>query len=183
MSGQELERLEDDIADLLDVDVPVTFLDVVSVAERARGFVWLNDSTLAALVELHDAQHTTDGARTILAELLTSLVRRAEEERARGARTLRLIDSGKWARTRVGQTVTVALEGRRGGKGGWQLERVDGPATTEEQPRTSGDGFTTFSVRLDEVSTALVTFTETGLGPNDNPRRMELRLIAEPRAP
>src|SRR5512139_2031976 len=88
---------------------PVTFYDALSVVRPLRGDDDPAEPLLHALMALHDAEHTTDGARAVIADYLRALVRRQENQRRLASRPLTLKDQGKTVRAPVGTPLQLRL--------------------------------------------------------------------------
>jgi hypothetical protein len=107
-------------AELLRQDsTPTTFLDAMRLVRRATA---LDADELQALVELHDAPNTTDGAREVLADFLRGRALTMAHERANADRTLTLLDSGKMLRGRQGQVIKIQLDTRSHRGGIWEVK-------------------------------------------------------------
>lgn len=124
---------------LVDSPEPISFLDVVMLLRRSRQVGAPVNNELVALVALHDAPHTTDGARRILGEYLSGWAKRQQTQRDIGARTVLKRDSGKTARVAVGAAVRVELEARRSAGYRWEVEEIQGPGSCEPVVEAGAD--------------------------------------------
>lgn len=164
-------------------EVPVSFYDAVMVVQSARRRGELDEQELSALIALHDSPVSTDGARAVLKDYLSSCAQRMAAERERASRTLTMKDHGKVARARVGSSLVVALDERSGTGFRWEAERISGGA--EVTRLASSRGTAKIEVRITGPGRAHIWLVEqpppaTGARP-DTSRRFELYLVCEPR--
>jgi hypothetical protein len=183
-------------------DEPVTFHDAVVLVRQLRAQVQRSDppdEVLAALVVLHDAGHTTDGAREVFADYLRACVTRQESQRTLARRPVILRDSGKTARIPLGGRCELHLDERRAAgfrweigdrRGGINVCRVEGRQTLGQSRTGMDDAASTavFEVKPARTGMATVTLVERpppAGAPRDDleERRFELTVVVEPRPP
>jgi hypothetical protein len=146
---------------LVDSPEPISFLDVVMLLRRSRQVGAPVNDELVALVALHDAPHTTDGARGILGEYLSGWAKRQQTQRDLGARTVLKRDSGKTARVAAGSSVRVELEERRGAGYRWEVKEISGPGSCEPVVEAGADlARAVFTMKAPQPGTVRVILEE-----------------------
>lgn len=119
---------------LLHFPEPVSFLDAVMLVRHARKTGEPREEELRALITLHDAPHTTDGARDVLRDFLGGWAKRQARQRTLGARVLTARDTGKTARVTAGTTLVIELGERRGKGCRWEVLACEGPGECVRDP-------------------------------------------------
>lgn len=104
----------------------VSFYEALGVVQDARKHDSLDADVVQLLLQLHDAAHTTDGARTILADFLRGYQTRVQQQRFLGARPVTLKDHGKVTRVAPGATLVLLLDERRAAGFTWDVSAVSG---------------------------------------------------------
>ncbi|MBI5509189.1 MAG: hypothetical protein HY903_10585 [Deltaproteobacteria bacterium] len=158
------DRVESEIAALIESGGPISFYDAMGVVRSARAEGDLREPALAALIGLHDSNIATDGAREVLGEFLRVCAGRVQEERARAARTITLDDDGMTARATAGATLALTLDERAGSGHRWEVTKVQGPAYVDRLPRDPGGvaapPVARFRVRLPRAGLVQLSFAE-----------------------
>lgn len=169
---------------LLTGSEPVSFYDALTIVRQARG-TEPSEPLLRAMLDLHDAEHTTDGARTVLADYFRALARRQENQRRLASRPLTLKDHGKTARASVGSTLQLRLEERRSAGFRWQVETQSGGGKASRSPASHDFASTAvFDVKLHKTGELFLELFETPppTGAPDQrlqPRTFHLRVVIE----
>ena len=184
--GREEREIEGIAWRLVDSPEPISFLDVVMLLRRSRQLGSPGDDELMALVALHDAPHTTDGARRILGEYLSGWAKRQQTQRDLGARAVLKRDSGKTARVVAGASVRVDLEERRRAGYRWEVEEIKGPGSCARVVEAGGDlTRAVFALQAPQPGTVTVTLQERpppgrSAGDDEGGERFVLTLEVEP---
>jgi len=143
MIESDVRGIETIVRRLLASPEPISFLDAVMVIRHVRKTGDPFEREVQSLIHLHDAPHTTDGAREVLADFLSGWARKQELERLLGGRVIIARDTGKKARVSEGTTVVLEFTERRGKGYRWEVERCEGPgrctrdARSDETPSTA----------------------------------------------
>src|SRR5689334_459201 len=116
-----LSELTDMLAQLLQEAESVSFYETLTVTREARAHDELPEDVLHAMLVLHDAPQTTDGARDILSAFFKGYSTRLTTQRVLAARPIILKDSGKVARAQPGDTLLIRLDERRSAGYQWQV--------------------------------------------------------------
>ena len=111
----------DVIAGLLETSEPVSFYDAQTLIRQLRVQEDPPDLIIAALMQLHDADNTTDGAREVLADYLRGCAARQENQRLLAQRPITLRDSGKTARVLLGDRLELHLDEQRSAGYRWEV--------------------------------------------------------------
>lgn len=104
----------------------VSFYEALGVVQDARTHDSLDGNVIQLLLQLHDAPHTTDGARGILADFLRGYSARLLQQKSLGERPITLKDHGKIARVERGKTLVLLLDERRAAGFAWELSSASG---------------------------------------------------------
>ena len=123
-----MASLRDQAQILREDSAPTTFLDALRLTRHAKA---VDAADLQALVELHDAPSTTEGAREVLADFLRGRALSMAHERHQAERTLTIQDSGKMVRGRKGGVIRVQLETRSHRGGNWEVKNQTDNITWE----------------------------------------------------
>lgn len=112
MTGVTTDALQSLLGQWLTGASPVTFYDAAAVIQPLERADYVPDELLRALIALHDLPCATPGARDVLASFLRTVAERQARERALVRRSLTIEDTGRTARLRRGQTLTIELAER-----------------------------------------------------------------------
>ena len=176
--------LRDQVARLLANGLPTTFLDAINLTS---GRVTANDDEINALITLHDAPNTTDGAKRVLADTLKRYAKQRASQRDDAQRVLTLADSGKTLRLRRGETVQLLLETRAHLGGSWESASADATFTIDGMdekrhntratlaPKRTG----TLTITLDETLAPPVKSQARSQAPKQDAKSFTLTLIVE----
>jgi len=124
------------IGSLLQCPDPISYYDAFTLTRQLRGQDPSN-RVLGALIQLHDADHATDGAREVLAEFLHGFAMRQENQRLIAQRAITAKDNGKTARAMAGDRLALHLEERRAAGYRWEVEQRVGPASVKRDPASA----------------------------------------------
>lgn len=160
-----------DQADLLRHDsAPTTFLDAFRLVRHVKS---LDAEDLRALMELHDAATTTEGAREVLADFLRGRALSMAHERHQADRTLTIADSGKTVRGRKGGSIKVQLDTRSHRGGVWEVKSKTDNISWDFVGLDSDRRYTLGEIKLDKRGTARIELTETLAPPKKSHARSQ----------
>jgi hypothetical protein len=173
------------IAQLLGASEPVSFYDVARVL-RPFARVDPPDAILRRLLELHAAEHLTDGAREVLDGYLRACAARHAAERRLAASPLTARSHGRTARAAAGTSLTLRLDDRPKQGWRWELVACDGPLVCRRRPSAQAhDPAALFELQLSEAGRGQVSLAEQPSGetaaPGPKPRTFTLNVVIEPR--
>mgnify|MGYP006271571661 CR=1 FL=1 len=175
-------ELQQVLGELLGGTSPVVFVDAVEVTRWLRRLADLGEPLLQSTLALHDAPHTTDGAREVLGEFLQSYAARVGAEQERATRPLTLADSGKIVRAKRGSQLHLDLPARVGTGYQWAVARKQGPINMKPEPAKPGArARVRWQIALSRRGYARVALVETPppKQPAQSGRKFEARIIVE----
>ncbi len=138
-------------------DAPTTFLDALRLVRSAKV---VDAEDLEALVLLHDAPATTEGAREVLADFLRGRAQSMAHERSQAGRTLTILDSGKTVRGRKGGSIKVQLDTRSHRGGSWEVKSKTDNITWQVLGLDSDRRYTHGEIKLDRRGAAKLELVE-----------------------
>jgi len=138
------------------------------------------------MVHLHDAPHTTDGARTILSDFVRTYQARIQQERLLAARPVTLKDHGKMLRTTVGTTLVLMLDERRAAGFEWNVTSCSGdPQLTRLPDPSESIARACFEIVWSQRGHMFLTLREEcsdlsrTKGRSVQPRQFEIQIVVE----
>jgi hypothetical protein len=149
--------LRDQVQLLQHDSAPTTFLDALRLVRNVKS---LDAEDLQALMGLHDAANTTEGAREVLADFLRGRAQSMAHERNQADRTLTILDSGKTVRGRKGGSIRVQLDTRSHRGGIWEVKSKTDNITWEFVSLDSDRRYTLGEIKLQERGAARIELTE-----------------------
>ncbi len=136
---------------------PTTFLDALQLVRRPQA---LTAEDIEALIALHDAKTTTDGAREVIADFLRGQAQSMAHERQHADRLLTLADSGKSIRGRKGTALQLKLETRTHRGGIWDVKSKSDHVVWEFLGLDKDRRYTLSQIKLERGGTAHIELVE-----------------------
>ncbi|HSI04936.1 MAG: hypothetical protein ACAI38_15545 [Myxococcota bacterium] len=165
-----MSSLRDQVQLLHQDNAPTTFLDALRLVRNVKS---LDAEDLQALMELHDAATTTDGAREVLADFLRGRAQSMAHERNQADRTLTILDSGKTVRGRKGGSIRVHLETRSHRGGIWEVMSKTDNITWEFVGLDDERRYTMGEIKLEKRGTARIELMEVLAPPKKSHARSQ----------
>lgn len=138
-------------------DAPTTFLDALRLVRKPNA---LDGDDIEALIALHDAPTTTDGAREVIADFLRGQALVMAHERHHSGRLLTLADHGKSIRGRQGTALQVKLETRSHRGGIWDVKTKSDHVVWEFLGLDKDRRYTLGQIKLEKGGTGRIELVE-----------------------